>query len=259
MKKLLTLLILVPASLFGMQGENNWASISLPHAYIYPCKDKPCGNRGTGVYSVAFPTEAKKWFEEPDCPQPSGESPAYRMTSKRWISNLLHNVRGLSFKGLVYKNNLGKRGNEFAIFFHEERCYNGGGEYGWVFPENTPWALFYLCANCNLKDQNWCIWPDVLGEGECKAKGDCEAVKKALKNPAKYRYWNVKVLPNGEFLIELVDPVTWDYKSCTIEKPKWFPNLYDAQGYVTINAQKGAEETVSPTPYLHVDDVKVWK
>ncbi len=235
-------------------ANGSWNQISLPHTYIYPCKNPPCGNLSTHVYSTRFPTEGKSWFPEPDC---SGE---YRMTSKRWISDKLYNVKGISFKGLVYKNVLGKRENEFALFFHEKRCYNGGGEYGWVFPENSYTGFFYLCGDCNQPTQKWCQWPgDPNSESTCKAMGDCFKVEEALKNPAIYRYWNIKVLENGNFLIELLDPVTYDYMSCTIQKPDWLANMCGRKGYITVNAQKGAETTVNPPPYMHVDEVKIWQ
>lgn len=220
----------------------NWNKINLPQSYVYP------QDLRKKVYSTQFPTTKKAWFEEADCKQ-------YRSTSIRWVSNHLNNISGLSFKGLVYKNVLGKRENEFAVFYHKERCYEGGPEYGWVFPENSFSGLFYICHNCNLNNQKWCQWP-----GDCKASGNgCAAVEEALKNPAKYRYWNIKVTTHGNFLIELVDPVTFDIHSCKIQKPDWLPNLYKSNGYVTINAKKEAETTVKPPPYIHVDEVKIWQ
>lgn len=224
-----------------------WYKIYLPNAYIYPCVQPPCGNIGTNVYSTEFPTAPKQWYFEQDCNE-------YRMTSTRWVSDYLNEVSGISFKGLIYKQVLGKRENEFAIFFHERRCYGGGAEYGFVFPENSLQGFFYLCGNCNLENQNWCQWP-----GDCKATGNCINVQKALENPTNYQYWNIKVLEEGNFLIEIVDPVTWQYRSCKILKPDWFPNLYKASGYVTVNAQKGTDPTIQPPPYMHVDEVKIWK
>lgn len=230
-----------------------WDTINLPHFYNYPDEQPYKYIPESKIFSILFPTAPKNWFFEEKCKE-------YRMTSTRWMSNLLNDVKGISFKGLVYKKNLGKRENEFAFYFHEKECYDGGAEYGWVFPESHFGALFYLCGNCNLENQNWCQWPgDPNNKGTCKASGDCQKVAQALKNPAKYKHWNIKVNENGSFLIELVDPVNWKYISCTIEKPDWFPNLYLSPGYVTINAQKLAEETVSPTPVMHVDEVKVWK
>lgn len=247
-----TVIVLLAISAIATVVQADWNSVNLPHNYTYPCLQPPCGNRGTHVYSTQFPTAPKQWFKEPDCPG------VHRMTSTRWISDRLENIRGISFKGLVYKNKLGKRENEFAVFYHQKRCYDGGPEYGFVFPENMSNALFYICGDCNLKDQRWCQWPgDPKDKGTCKTLDDCSAVAKLLQNPAKYRYWNIKVTPEGNFLIELIDPTSWQYKSCTIKKPKWLPNTFAKEGYITINAQKGAEETASPAGYIHIDEVKI--
>lgn len=257
MKKLL-LAFIMSVICFSRILLGGWDLLPLPYAHFYPCENPPCGNRESGIYSLQFPTGEKKWFLEPFCTSPKGDD-AYRMTSKRFMSNHTDNISGLSFKGLLYKSQLGSRANEFAIFFHEDACYNGGAEYGWVFPENSLHAYFYLCADCNLgAKQRWCTWPD-MGEGVCMAAGDCSAVRALLEKPATYRYWNIKVTKDGDFLIELLDPVTWDYSSCLIKKPDWFPNLYRVQGYVTINAQRGHNVRIQPPATLHVDEVKIWR
>lgn len=230
-----------------------WTNINLPHFYSYPAENSYQYLPENKIYSISFPTKPKDWFLEPNCSKLLNKD-VYRTTSTRYISNAIDNISGISFKGLVYKQNLGTRPNEFAFFYHQNECYDGGPEYGWVWPESDKRAYFYLCGNCNLKNQHWCQWP-----GDCKAIGNCDAIAKALENPAKYQYWNIKVLENGNFLIELVDPVTWQYVSCQIQKPDWLPNLYKAKGYISINAQKLADQTVQPTPVMHIDEVKIWQ
>lgn len=257
MKKVYALLVFCLSITLSCIGE--WDPISLPNSYIVPCDMPPCGNRGTHVYSLQFPTDRQMWFTpEPDCPRFNAYGKEiYRMTSAKWRSHYIDNVQGISFKGLIYKpktSNTNK--NEFAIFFHEEKCYNGGGEYGWVIYENEIPAYFYLCGDCNIKEpplQTWYTWP---GNLQC-INGDCNGVVEALKNPAVYRYWNISALPDGNFSIELVNPVDWSTRHCVIKKPHDFPNLFKKGGYVTINAQKGAETTVYPAPYMHIDEVKV--
>lgn len=243
--------------LMGMEREEGttWVQIALPHTYIYPCAQSPCGNLETYTYSTRFPTAPKHWFLENDCPG------VYRVTSTRWVSNPLSDIKGISFKGLIYKDKLGDRSNEFAVFFHEKKCYDGGAEYGWVFPENSKRAFFYCSIQSNLTDQQWAQWTgDYSGESSIKSlDGKCSAVEEAFGNPAKYHYWNIKITPNGNFLLEIVDPVTWDYRSCILKKPDWFPNLHGKDGYITINAQKGADTTIEPPAYMHIDEVKIWR
>ncbi len=241
-----------------------WNPISLPNLFMEPCIDKPCGNRGTHVYSLQFPTAPLKWFPpEADCPKKDAMGKdIYRMTSTRWRSNYIEKVNGLSFKGLIYKGKESDTNkNEFAVFFHEEKCYNGGAEYGWVIYENNKQAYFYLCGDCNIKDkppfwrpqQTWYTWP---GDLDCIA-GDCAGVLEKLKNPAVYRYSNIDILANGDFALSLINPVDWSKHECIIKKPGLFPNLRGKGGYITINAQKGAETTVRPAPFMHIDEVKV--
>lgn len=249
----------------GDQGNNgsssgsqqSWNQVALSKMYNYP------SNMGTNVYSTQFPNTPLKWFEEKDCPGTKRGEGTWRSTSIRWISDKITRVKGFSFKGLVYKQALGSRENEYAMFFHQERCYVGGGEYGWVFPEDTIEGFFYLCENCNLKDeklkkeqqQKWFQWPGNPAE----VSGDADYIKKALKNPAVYRYWNIKVTPEGNYILEVVDPVSWELHACTIKNPEGFPNLYNAQGYITINAKKETNLTAQPPAYMHVDEVKLWQ
>lgn len=229
--------------IFGMIFINNayaeyWKPIDLPTSYFYPCTNPPCGNRETNVYSMQFPTAKQAWFAEPDC----GPN-VQRSTSSRWVSNQLNNILGLQFKGLVYKykgttsryHTPAHAHNEFAVFFHEKKCYDGGPEYGWVFREDNDEAKFYICGDCNLNNQKWCDWPD----GDCKViSGDEQGVKEAFKKPSTYKYWSIKVTPEGNFMLEVLDPNTWNSKSCLIQKPDWLPNMYNRTGYITINGQK---------------------
>jgi hypothetical protein len=268
--------------LYGMEeADKNWTSIDLPHNYMYPCENPPCGTQKTNVYATKFPTSEQKWYatyKEEGCPN------LYRTTSTRWISDKHAGINGISFKGFVERNYTTKSmANQFAPYFHEEKCYNGGDEYGWVFPENIPagkpQALFYLCGNCNilpeeLKKKNlppeeiekqkekWCNWPDPTHTGSCKTiGGNCAAVEEALKHPETYRYWNIKVIKGGNFLIELVDLDSYKTLSCIIERPSWLKNLSSADGFITINAQKKVtvERPQDADWHMYIDEVKVWK
>ena len=207
-----------------------------------------------------MPATPVKWYKAPECYNEKENKVSERATSAQFTSDNIKNISGLSFKGLASKEKLGSRKNAFAIFFHENQCYHGGGEYGWLFPDSRKEGAFYLCANCNLgTGQKWCTWPNI-GEGTCVARGDgCSKLQKLLENPATYRYWNIKLSPQGSFNLQLVDPSNWKTESCEIEKPTWFPNLYDKPGFITANAQKRAEVNVTPSPIFHVDEVKVWR
>lgn len=259
MKKILSFLMMAAVALsIAPCIAGTWAPIQLPNKVVVPTQDTPgnCGN----VYATQFPTDPLIWEKNSECH-------TYTPTSISWISNLENDVKGFSFKGLVYKlPELGSQGspmNAFSVFFHENRCYRGGSEYGWAFTESRlPKAYFYTCLNCNLKGtQKWDQWPAAPG-GYTNLRvieGDAAAIMQALENSAIYRYWNIKITPTGDFRIELVDPMTYKLIYVVLQNPDWQANLFDVPGYITINAKKEAETTIEPAPIIYVDDVKIWK
>lgn len=268
MRFLILLLSLMLAASFPAFAADAWKDISLPHFYQYPkCETNKCPQ----AYSAQIPTEKLSVgkifpYYEPSCK-------TFRSPSTRWVSDELPNIAGISFEGLIHKSRLGSKDNEFATFFHQVRCYgndedhlNGGMEYGFVFREDLKNGLFYLCGKCNsLKpppdNQKWCQFP-----GNCKTvpnlNDDCAAVSKDLDYPSTHRYWNIKILPpNGNFLIELIDPATSISHTCTIQRPDWAPNLSnptEATGYLTITAKKQSlPEETDPIPYMQFDQVRI--
>ncbi len=261
--------------------KKHWTAITLPYNYTYPSQT-PFSLTKTSHYSVSFPVTKQQWYataKEEGCP-----NNPYRTTSNRWLSDKHDKISGISFKGLIKKNYAtNSMANQFAYYFHEDKCYNGGDEYGWVFPEKVPadkpQGLFYLCGNCNIlpeelkkkelppheiekQKEKWCNWPDPTNTGRCKTiDGDCAAVEEALKHPEISRYWNITVRPDSNFLIELIDPKSYKSLQCIIEKPQWIKNLYEKNGYITLNAQKkdDPEKPKNSSWDMVVDEVKILK
>lgn len=229
-----------------------WNQINLPNQYIVPPQ-----NFDPNVYSTQFPTGPLVWIKTSECN-------TYQPTSIHWKSNLLTGVKGISFKGLVFKlpelKNQGDPLNSFAVFFHDHECYIDGSEYGWVFYESDlPQAKFYLCHQCNISGmQTWAVWPDDASEFEV-LDGDADAVISALQDSGIYRYWNIQVTTAGNFVLQLVNPSNYASVSVTLQKPTWLPNLYNLSGYTTITAKKEAQTNVTPAPIMHIDDVKIWQ
>jgi hypothetical protein len=75
----------------------------------------------------------------------------------------------------------------------------------------------------------------------------------------KYSYWEIVVGSDGSFTLYAVDPINYTYQSQTVSKPSWLPNMYNDWGYVTLTANKLASEVLTPEPYLHADEVKVYQ
>lgn len=253
MKKLFftVLLPIVLAAVNTLSGQT-WDRIHLPHEYVVP---RAVLSRN--VYSTQLPGTPLVWVKSTECGN-------FQPTSIHWKSDLIANSKGISFKGLVFKQpefrDQGNPLNSFAVFFHENQCYVDGSEYGWNFKESKlPRAEFYVCSNCNISgDQKWASWPGSPSALKV-LEGDPTAVELALEDSAIYRYWNIKLTTEGNFYIELVNPSTYDKVWVTLQKPSWFPNLYNSPGFVTITAKRQAEEILSPAPYMHIDDVKVWQ
>lgn len=242
-----------------------WNAITLPYKYEYGVDDKKYKSQKPG-YFTEFPTEpatrngkTKKeilWHPGRE-PKDIHNHLIDRSTSIFWKSDLIENISGLSFKGRLFKQQEG-RGypeNEFAIFYHEKELYDGGFEYGWVFREDSNEGIFYLLSDANLNHQKWDQWP----HGTLMKIGP-DSIQSSFQNLEQSHYWNIQILDNGDFKLEITNPETWESKSCLIKKPDHFPNLKGAKGYITITAQKRANnEEVKPPRAIHVEEVKVWQ
>jgi hypothetical protein len=240
---------------------DTWTSITLPSQHVIPSKNSTIGgNIGINVYCTQLPTGPVVWEMESDCQ-------TAQPTSYHWRSDEQQNIKGISFKGVIFKQpelkGQGSSLNSFSVFFHQEKCYKSGMEYGWVFYESQlPKAIFYICANCNIKgSQKWGQWPPTQGSPSALKVigGDANAVQEALNNSAVYRYWNISLTEEGNFQLELIDPTSYESVYVILEKPDWYSNLNNQPGYMTITAKKEAETTIVPAPYILVDEVKILK
>lgn len=238
----------------GLILNADWSPISLPNQFIVPAQ----ANMFENIYSAQIPTQPLNWARTYECLK-------YEPTSVHWKSDLFTNVKGLSFKGLVFKlpelRGEGEPLNSFAVFFHDQECYTDGCEYGWVFHEDSlPKGEFYICEKCNLVGcQKWATWPSDKSPTLEVLEGDAKAVEAALQNSGVYRYWNIQLTVDGHFILQLVNPSDYKTVSVTLKRPEWLTNLYDMPGYITVVAKKQGKTTLKPAPIMHVDHVKVWK
>lgn len=229
MRKVVAALILLVSA--QSASAQTWNGIDLPNLFTYPPKIY-----GTEVYSMKFPDDPVNWY-----PETCNGVAHSRPTSIRWVSSMQTSVKGIAFKGLVYPYVLGTTSNQFAVFFHENYCYDGHNEYGYVFWNNTVAPIFYVCSNCNNigGNQEW------------------YQVNFAGTDERQYKYWEIEVNTDGSFTLIAVDPISWASVTQNVPRPSWLPNLYNDGGYVTVTALKIYDETLSPEPYMHVDEVKV--
>lgn len=295
----------------GMQGE--WSQIKLPNVFIVPETNKlDVDGRALSVrkgvheyrtdaqsYRLSMPASSSypnglQWFADTkSCREKLGTVGKYPKAQQTVLrSDHINSISGLSFKGRLVNPDVarGSEKNHYAIFFHEDECYKGGIEYGFVFYEDMESALFYICENCNLIEESylkeekqiWWNWPNILERkknGKSIAVTDLaldygwvrdslanrEALVKALGNPSRDCYWNIIIQPDDSFLIEVIDannmgaPVA----SCKIAKPSFVKaKLYKAPGYITLNVKRDknlAEEKKldAETGYIQVDEVRI--
>src|SRR3990172_1175100 len=183
-------------------------------------------------FTLTFPTHKANWFlNDPSCDRLKGHE--FAQTQTRLRSDYISSISGLSFLGSIRNKKIGPfNENHFAIFFHIHKCYDGGPEYGFAFYENMKTALFYVCGDCNLNNQTWWDWPGKDGKeiGNERVNDPENKVATALSDPSQKRYYNIQVIENGNFIVQVINPQTWETLECTINKPANFPNLYGKGG-----------------------------
>ncbi len=260
--------------IFFINLKASWVAIDLPHRHFLP-EEQVAADREPGPYSLTIPVAPTLWHQTPCSIHPEGHS---TVTSKRYVSNLLTGVSGFSFKGYVRKltagSPFGHKKNRCAIFFNQGECESSGPEFGLFFPDDTSSAFFYASTERNLKSggktkkkkEKWWQWPKNYAEDSCNKENSpenaaaCRVIKNFFQDASAYRYWNVRIVESGDFLLEVIDPDSLQTSSYQLKKPAWFPNLYRASGYITISAKKQSDRgMLLPATVMRVDEVKIWK
>jgi len=266
-----------------IKDPSYWQQISLPNIYVAPATNSLTINGKSSVFKytlknegtpdkielkmpdamsfvIKFPTAKMEWFlQDQKCL--GGKKDKFASTQIRLRSDHIKNIYGLSFLGSIQNKQLGtSRENHFSIFFHIEECYVGGPEYGFAFYENGKTALFYNCGNCNLNNQYWWDWPGLdrgqIGNENVNDPGN--KVANALNDPSQERYYNIQVTKAGDFVVQVIDPKTWQKSECIIKKPTWFPNVYGKGGYITVNAKRNDDSRANMGSW-DLQAVKVWQ
>lgn len=284
------------ASSLGIKLGQGWNPVPLPHEFIY--RNEGVQEKKGPPYNIEFPTEPAGWHtknkvgvsekgpnkiwglnsNKETVYRVEGEKTHVRATSELWKSDYIENVSGIEFTGSIKKQeNEGHYNNHFAIFFHTDKFYEGGYEYGWAFREKTGTAQFYIEGEANINDlvevqkedgqivnekipnpnHIWRDWPKKESGGGFTVFAD-EGFEEMLTD-GKVRTWKIQVLKNGDFHLQITDLETQETKKCTVRKPDQFPNLHGEGGYVTINAQKFENTPIDNPRVLEVKQIKTWK
>jgi hypothetical protein len=212
------------AGTYGTPQNPAWVSVNLPNFYFYPGP----GGSAWPPYNYQFPAPPVQSFWEPTCG-------VNRNSSQRNTSDFLTNVKGIKFLGSWQAGQSGDcngdnsciQGDIMSFFFHTDRCYNGGNEYGLYTRMYDAHLIFYTEINANLGVQNG---DQSFGIDLTQENGIW---------PFFVEYYSVSVWPNGDFHIQIDQQPLFCPPFCgtlftrDVTKPGFMPNMYGACGYLT--------------------------
>lgn len=206
-----------------------WVEIDLPNISDRP--EDP-NLRSRPPYTIRWGGEGTTSSGKDDC----DTTPPYRI-GRRAVSDRLPTVKGIVKRGEFRKQGSGAAtdgGNHLAFFFHQNRCFDGGAEYGLTRKLNESNATLYLyqCGNCNTGSEQYtrtAVWEDAGADRvyliRVRTDGDFE-----------FRAYKVRLLGGLKLL-----------HSQVVGRAGWLPNLHGAGGYITANAHSGS--TATPDDY----------
>jgi hypothetical protein len=209
----------------------------------------------TNLYQeYRYPTNLIGTIEDLPFPQPPARWYGNKTTGVSFKSIWIPKIGGFSFTGQITPWNsadkvLGNK-NAFAIFYHQVINYSGGAEYGLVFRVDQKDIIFYTLTKANLPSQQWQQWPAQMSAINLQGN-----VKLAMQSASQIQTWSIALTPQGDFILSLTNATTQGTSSCKILKPNYFPNLYQADGYITLCAQKFQNVTLINNPHLKVQQI----
>jgi hypothetical protein len=228
----------------------------------------PVGCGGTCMVSCAY-TDNFPWFVNAGGGDLTGTHP-YRNPSAGSVSGPFRGVVGLEFTGGLDGRATGTPGDYAweVVFFHEQKCYSGGNEFGFRRDAVTGAFQFYWSINSN------CGLDNPPSASVCRSsRGTGAHVQESTgainlhygAGPNKYRA-HVSIDPKDgkqKFFVELFEPSTaarpWTAWVDPNAPGNWFRSPADSEarfpaealpnstGYVTVGIQRSATST------LHAD------
>jgi len=195
------------------------------------------------VNNIPFPQVPARWYGK-------------KTTGISFKSNYIPDISGFSFAGQITPWDTSEKVpgnlNGFGIFYHQVSNYIGGPEYGIVFRVDKKDIIFYTLSNANLHTQSWEQWPGQLASTELQGN-----LIQEMGQASKFLKWSITVTSEGNFIVSITDPSTGSISSAEILKPNNFPNLYQTEGYITLNAQKYTNVTLTSNPSLRIEQIEI--
>ena len=268
-------------SYFLYQGDQAVERREESYRATYGMPASPAGCGGRCVVPCAY-EDRFPWFVNAGGGDLTGTHP-YRNPSAGSVAGPLRGVTGLDFTGGFDGHANGAAGDYVweVVFFHEQKCYSGGNEYGFRRDAIGGAFQFYwsINSNCGLDDGRLTSVCRSSRGGGAHVQESTGAVNLHYSpGPNKYR---AAVARNAagkhRFVVEIFEPYTSAHPWTAWVDPNaagnWFRSPADpkarfpvealakAAGYVTVGVQRSATKTIRPDrenpPALHIRSLTV--
>ena len=218
---------------------------------VYAFPGSAVGSTSTCSYGDAFP-----WFVNAGGADLTGTHP-YRNPSTGSLAGPFRGVTGLDFTGSFDGKTTGAPSDYVweVVFFHEQKCYSGGIEFG--FRRDAVGGAFQaywsINSNCGLDDgHSTSVCRAVRGSGTHVQESTGAVNLPYAAGASRYRM----SASGGKFLIEILEPRPWSVWVDPNAPGAWFQSPADpharfpieklaaGSGYVTVGIQRSATNTV---------------
>jgi hypothetical protein len=240
------------STFFSYQDQRPTEKTEAALRNVYDFPGSAIGSTAACSYGDVFP-----WFVNAGGADLTGTHP-YRNPSTGSIAGPFRGVTGLEFTGSFDGKATGVQSDYVweVVFFHEQKCYSGGVEFG--FRRDAVGGAFQaywsINSNCGLDATSVCRSERGGGAHVQEATGAVNIPYSA--GVKRYRM----SASQGKFLIEILDPRPWSVRVDPNAPGAWFRSPADPHatfpidklpadsGYVTVGIQRSATNTVKPDP-----------
>ncbi len=227
---------------------------ALRSVYLLPTSAMGChpasGCTASCTYGDVFP-----WFVNAGGADLTGTHP-YRNPSAGSVAGPFRGVTGIEFTGSFEGRATGAPSDYVweVVFFHEQKCYAGGNEFGFRRDavSGAFQAYWSINSNCGLDASSVCRAARGVAAHVQEATG-------AVNLPYSPGVNTYRISASrGKFLIEILQPRLWSKWVDPNAPGAWFHSPSDphaifpierlgaSSGYVTVGIQRSATGTVKP-------------
>jgi hypothetical protein len=266
-----------PSTFFSYYENHSdeFLGVPLRSAYQFPSATEGCGPAGNCRPSCTFP-DRFPWFVDASGSDATDSHP-YRNPSSGSVSSYPEEgVRGFEFIG-SFEGSVTGLGSDWllqAVFFHQQKCYAGGAEYGFVRDALSRQFLFYWSTNSNCGSDNpaanrpdGSLCRSVRNGGTRVQESNGNVALPYSADTKKYQVYIDRDDADGrwKFIVKVYYPQTstssyvrWidpnspeNWRPAPYDPTAIFPieELIDTSGYVTVGIQRlSASTSMEPDP-----------